>query len=156
MNLAAQEGPRRDDHLARGQHLAGLEAHAGDFALGAVGRGVVVEVGNDNVGHLAEDDRQIRIRLELLAHVFLVQGTVDLGAGTPDGRAFPAVQYPELHAGLVDDASGQPVQRVDLPQDGALADAAEARVARADAEVVDVGSYESGAGAGAGGRCAGF
>ncbi|SPQ22372.1 7393466b-ccd2-4a43-a0a5-5beb1b3a10ff [Thermothielavioides terrestris] len=150
VDLAAEEGAGGDDDLAGGQHLARLEAHARDLALGAVGGRVVVVVGDDNVGHPPQEDGQVRIRLELLAHVLLVERAVDLGARAPDGRAFPLVEHPELHAGLVNDAPREAVHGVDLAQDGALADAAKAGIARADAEVVDVGGDERSASAGTG------
>lgn len=74
--------------------------------------------------------------------MLLVQGTINLGPWPPDGGALDPVQDFELQAGLVYDASRHAVQGVNLPQYGSLAYPAEARVAGAYAQVVDLGRDE--------------
>lgn len=54
--------------------------------------------------------------------------------------------------GLVDHPPSQPIQRIDLADDDALPDAAEARVARADAQVLDFRGDQRGPRPGASGR----
>jgi hypothetical protein len=63
----------------------------------------------------------------------------------------------ELHTGFIDDPARQPVERVNLANDGSLADASEARVTGACPQVVDARCDQGcpRAGPGCGGACFG-
>lgn len=74
--------------------------------------------------------------------MLIVQGTIDLRPWPPDCGALHPVQDFELQAGLVDYATRHPVQGVNLPQYGPLANSAEAGVAGAYTQVIDLGRDE--------------
>lgn len=74
----------------------------------------------------------------------------------PDGRSLLPIQDLELHAGLVDYSAGQPIQRINLSQYDPLPNAAEARIARAGAEIVELGRDERRPHTCPCGRCAGL
>lgn len=75
----------------------------------------------------------------------------------PNRRSFLPVEQVKLHAGLVNDPPCQAVERVDLANDGSLADASEARVTGARPQVVDARCDQGcpRAGPGCGGACLG-
>ncbi|KUI65303.1 hypothetical protein VM1G_11282 [Cytospora mali] len=153
-----EERPRRDDNVVGRYYLPRLKPDTRNLALRAQAgaRLPLHHIAHHDIRHAPQHHAQPRIIRQLLPHMFLVQRAVDLRPGPPHRRALLPVQHLELHARLVDDPAGQPVQRVDLAQDGALADAAEGRVAAAHAQVVELGRDERRARPGPGGRRAGL
>jgi len=150
MDLAAQKGARCDYHVAGGNDLSGLEPHADNLSLRAARRPVESVSRHHDVRDLALEDAQSLRPLQLLQHVLLVEGPVDLRAGTPHRGALGPVQDPKHDAGLVHDTAADPVQGIDLADHGALPDASKTRIARAHANVGQRRRDQGGAGAGAG------
>ena len=118
MDEAAQEGAGGEDHGA------GREAPpvAGDDA----GDGAVLD---DEVLDRGLDHLEARGRRDRRLHGLAIELAVGLGAGALHGGAFAAVQHPELDAGFVRHPAHQPVERVDLAHEMALAEAADGRIA---------------------------
>ena len=81
---------------------------------------------------------------------------VGLGAGGADGRALAGVQGAEVDAGPVGGRGHDAAQRIDLPGEVALADAADGRVAAHLADGFEVLGEQQGAGAQARGGRGGF
>lgn len=69
--------------------------------------------------------------------MFLIQRSIDLGAGSPDSRTFPPIQDLELNTGFVNNAPRNSVQSIDFSYNSTLSNTAETRIARADSEVVE-------------------
>ena len=102
-------------------------------------RAICRPAGRDDARHAAILDDQVldrlgdhiepRLRLDRGAHRGAVELAVGLGARPLDGGALGAVQHAELDAGPIGDAAHQPVQRIDLADQMALAEPADGRVA---------------------------
>ena len=71
-------------------------------------------------------------------HALTVERLIGLGAGRPDRRAFARIEHPELYTRLVNSPGHFAAQRVNLPNQMALADAANGGIARHMADVVEV------------------
>ena len=63
-------------------------------------------------------------------HRLAVELAVSLGARALHGRAFGAVEQPELDAGGIGDAAHQAIESIDLAHQMALTEAADGRIAR--------------------------
>jgi hypothetical protein len=64
------------------------------------------------------------------SHRAAVQATIALCAGSPDGRAFTAVQHPELDHREIGGSPHDSAERIDLADDSAFCNSANGRVAR--------------------------
>src|SRR3569623_2132428 len=62
-------------------------------------------------------------------HRSRIERAVDLGAGPADSRTLAAVENPELNAALIRHPAHQTVQRVDFPEQMALAESTDGRIA---------------------------
>ena len=91
------------------------------------------------------DDRQIFRLIQRRLHRRAIELAVGLGAGTAHCRAFGAVEHAELDAGGVSDPPHQPVERVDLPHQLALAEPANRGIAGHFADCLTVLGHERGA-----------
>lgn len=60
----------------------------------------------------------------------------------PNSRSLASIQHMKLHSGLVNNAPGNTVERIDLAEDGSLADASEAGVTGASAEIFNLWGNE--------------
>ena len=89
---------------------------------------------SDQIVGLAFDHRQIGGLADRRLHRRGVKLAIGLGARAAHRRAFAAIQHAELDAAAVGDPAHQAVQRVDLADQMALAEAADRRIAghRAD------------------------
>ena len=127
MNQAPQERARRQDNGA-----------AAKFA--AVGRYHRRHPPIDDLEVFCPhgDDGQVRIVPEFCLHVLAVKLAVGLGPRAPDGRTLGPVQHAELDAGAIGHAAHQAVEGIDFPDQVALAQAPESRVARHLAERLDL------------------
>lgn len=56
----------------------------------------------------------------------------------PDSRPFPSVQNMELNTRLVDYPTGKAIERINLPNDGALPNASKTRIARTCSQVIEL------------------
>ena len=118
MDQPAQEGAGGENHGAG----ADLTAVCGDDSSR-------VAPFDDEVLDRGLDHVQVRRGADRRLHGLAVELAVGLGAGALHRRAFAAVQHAELDAGLVGDPAHQPVQRVDLADEMALAEPADGRIA---------------------------
>ena len=150
MQNAAQEG-------AGGEHdAAGLEyiPRAGGNSIEPAGS-VAVQAGGFGFG-----DREVGLGREQRLDGVAVELAVGLSARAAHRRAFATIEQFEMDAGSVCRFAHQPVQRVDLADQMALADAADCGVAGHLAQpVAAVGEQErcrTGAGGGGGGLAAGM
>ncbi len=96
------------------------------------------------------------VRLRLLGqdrlHGLAIELAVGLGARPAHRRALAAIEDAELDAGAVGGAAHHPVERVDLPDQMPLGQAADRRIARHFADGFDFMGEQQGAGAQARGR----
>jgi hypothetical protein len=121
VDAAAEEGAGRDDHAPRGE-AAPLERLDAEDAPG-----FPVE---QQRGDRPLDRLQRLVLLEERAHRAAVQPAVALRARRPDGGALPPVEHAELQRGEVGRPPHDPAERVHLPHDRPLRDAADGRIAR--------------------------
>ncbi len=84
---------------------------------------------DDQVLDRGLDHFEARRGLDRRLHGLAVELAVGLGAGALHGRALAAVEHAELDAGLVGDPAHQPVKRIDLAHQMALAEPANGRIA---------------------------
>ena len=112
-------------------------------------------VGRDP-GGFAFDDGQVRRFADERLHGAPVELAVGLGARPLDGGALAAIEDAELDAGRVGGARHDPVQRVDLAHQMALAEAADRRIAGHLADRCEPMGDERGRGAAARRRGRGF
>ncbi len=91
-------------------------------------------IANDQVVGLGFDHREIRDVGDRLLHGGGVELAIGLGARPAHRRSLAPVEHAELDAGEIGHASHQPVERVDLAHEMALAEAADRGIAghRAD------------------------
>ena len=89
---------------------------------------------DQEVVDLAFDDRQIRRLPDRLLHRRRIELAIGLGARTAHRRSFAAIEHAKLNAAGIGDPAHQAVQRIDLADQMALAEAADRRIAghRAD------------------------
>lgn len=73
-----------------------------------------------------------------------VQLPVGLCSRPPDGRTLPPVQHAELNSGPIRRAAHHAVERINLTNELALADASDRGIARHDPDRVDAQRYECG------------
>ena len=95
-------------------------------------------VRHDQILDRRGDHIEICRRLDSGAHGLAIELAVGLGARALNGGPLRAVQHAELNAGLVGDAAHQPVQRVDLADQMALAEPANGRIAGHLADGLDL------------------
>ena len=123
----AQEGPGRHHDGAGRERLARRAADPRAPALG--------------VGHDVLDRRRPHLQVRLLAQQVLhrraEETAVRLGARPPHRGSLAPVEHAELDAGAIDGAAHDSVQGIDLADQMSLAQAADRRVARHDADGVD-------------------
>ena len=128
--LADMDQPRRNVPVVR------TTAPVDEFAaVGQVRTPATRPSRDDQIVGLALDDRQIRRSQRIAACIAArIKLAVGLGARAAHRRTLPAIEHPELDAALVGDPAHQAVQRVDLPDQMALAEPADGRIAghRAD------------------------
>ena len=74
-------------------------------------------------------DVELGLALDDCAYGLPVQGPIGLGAGRPHGRALARIERTKLDAGAIDCPRHGSTERVDLPRQVALANAANGRVA---------------------------
>ena len=125
MDAAAQERAGGQDHRARRQLGAVVEADAGDPADPADPAPREEEVLDRALAH-----GEARGGADLRLHGRPVEGAVGLGPRAAHGRPLAAVEDAELDPGAVGDPRHQAVEGVDLAHQVALAEAADGRVAR--------------------------
>ncbi len=104
----------------------------------------VLDRGLDNLEISGLRDRRL--------HGLAVELAVGLGARALHGRALGLVEHPELNAGGVSHAAHEPVERIDLAHQMALAEAADGRVAGHLTDRVEAVGEKRGPGAEARGR----
>ena len=109
-------------------------------------------IGNDEIVGFGLDDRQVRSRANRLLHRSRVELAVSLGARAAHRRALAAIEHPELNAAAVGHPAHQPVERIDLADQMALAEPADRRVARHRADGREAVGDERGSRAHARGR----
>ncbi len=105
----------------------GFAGVGGAVGGGDGGKGAVRVFGETR--HLGFDDGEVGLGGEEALDGGAVEGAVGLGAGAADGGAFSAVEQFEMDAGGVGGFAHQAVQRVDLADQVAFADAADGGVA---------------------------
>jgi len=118
VNEPAQKRTGGENHRAAGNLAAVGEFHPADAT--AFDRQIV---------GLGSKDREVRRFADRGLHGGRIELAVGLRARTADSRAFAAVQNAELDAALIGDAAHQAVQSVDFPDQMALAEAADGRIA---------------------------
>ena len=118
MNHAAQKCAGGEHDRTAAEASAVGQVHAADGAV----------LGQDP-GRFALDDREAGRSLDQRAHGPPVERAVGLRPRPLDGRPLAAIEDAELDAGGVRGARHDPVQRVDLAHQMALADAADRRIA---------------------------
>ena len=118
MNAAGQEGPDREHDGPGLKAQSGLGDHAGDAVAG-----------DDQVVHALLEQEQVWLGVEQPAHGLAIERPVGLGPGGAHGRSLAGIESAEVDAGLVGSPGHEPAQRVDLPGEMALADAADGGVA---------------------------
>src|SRR5690606_35835982 len=118
MDDATQEGAGRQHYGARRQLAAVQQADTGDPTLG-----------QQDVVDLPLDDGQPRLCRKGRLHGLAVELTVHLRPRAAYGGTLAPVEDAELDAGKVRYPAHQPVQRVDFPDQMALAEPANGRVA---------------------------
>ena len=111
---------------------------------------------HQNIGDLPLLDPQVFLPLQRLFHDLLIAAAVGLGPKGPDGGAFALVQRPVLDAGFIGGLGHLTAQGVDLPDQMALAGAADGGVAGHIAHCVQVDGEAEGAKAQAGGGQSGL
>ena len=97
-----------------------------------------------NLHHLALPHRQVGLAFQGALHPLLVLPAVRLGPEGPDGRAFPEVQQPVLDAAFVGGFGHFAPQGVQLPDQVALAGAADGGVAGHVAHGVQIDGKDDG------------
>ena len=143
---AAEEGAGGQDRGGAGVARAVGGAHGDQAAVG----------GEVQILHRGFGDGEVRGLGQQILDGGAVEGAVGLGARAPDGGALAAVQELEMDPRAVGSAGHDPVQRVDLAHQVALADAADGRVT---GHLPDRGAAvgeQEGPGAEAGGGGGGF
>lgn len=121
MDTATQECPGRDDDrsCSEAPPLQSLDAkHA-----------LVTRV-EDQSGNSALHCLQGSLLLEKGSNCSPVQPTIALCSGSPDRRAFAAIEHPELDHGEVSGSSHDSTEGIDFADDGSLGDATDCRIAR--------------------------
>jgi hypothetical protein len=118
MDEAAQEGPRGQDNGPGAETATVQQTHAGNGAIGYF-----------QVINLALDHLEIGLGADRGLHGLAIELPVGLGAGAANGRTLAAVEDAELNARLIRDAAHQAVQSVDFPDEMALAQSADSRIA---------------------------
>ena len=121
---AVEKGAGRQHQSARPERPPIGETDGGDPPLG-----------NFEIAGQALDERQIFSRLDLGAHRLAIEAAVGLSARSAHRRTLGAVEHAELNAGGIGDPAHEPVERVDLAHEMALAEPADRRIAGHDAEV---------------------
>ena len=86
-------------------------------------------LGQEQIRGLLLKQGQIRLRLEQPANASLVQLPVGLGAGGPHRGSLAGVQRAKLNSSLVGGDRHRTAESIDLPDEVALADAADGRIA---------------------------
>ena len=119
MDRPAQERARRQHHGAGADGLAGIGHHA--VRLPALPPRDVLDRGGDQVEPAPGGEQ--------FPHRGAVERPVGLGARPPHRRPLAPVEDAELDPGAVDGAGHDPVERVDLAHQMALAEPADRRVA---------------------------
>ena len=140
MDQTAQEGSGRQNDGAAGQPPA---VGKDDGRDPAVVEFEVLDLGLDDVQQILLGNR--------LLHGGGVELAVGLGARAANGGALAAVEQAELDAGGVRHPAHQAVERIDLADEMALAQAADRRIAGHRADLVGAQRHKRGARARAGG-----
>ena len=117
-DTAAQMGPAGDDHGFHGISGPGMGHDTGDFPI--------FHKDFHNFGLFYP---QVVLFFQGVLHDLLVFPAVGLGTEGPDGRPFAPVEQAVLDAGLVGGLAHLAAQRVQLPDEMALAGAADGGVA---------------------------
>ncbi len=128
MQNATEEG-------AGGQHGGG----AGDALPGAGDDGGEMPVGiQRDIRGFGFEDRQIGFSCEKILHSRRVKGAIGLGAGAAHGGAFAAIEHFEMDTGSIGGFAHNAIERINLADQMALADAPNCGVAghRADAGAI--------------------
>ena len=85
-----------------------------------------------------------------------VLGAINLGAGTTDGRTFGAIQEPKLDGGAIREPTHDAIERIDLPDQMALAKATDGGIAGHHPDRLGILGQQRCARAHAGGSSGGF
>ena len=121
------------DHGLHGEHRPGGQHHGGNRA-----------VLRADLHHLALADRQMVLLLQGVLHVLLITPPVRLGPEGPDGGALSLVQQPVLDAARVGGLRHLAPQGVQLPDQMALAGAADSGVAGHVAHRIQIDGEDDG------------
>src|SRR5579859_5336962 len=97
---------------------------------------------HNDVFNLPLHNTQPFISQHLFSHIPLVQRTIDLRSRAPNSRPLPSIQHPKLHTRLVNYASRNSIQGINLTKHRTLPNAAEGWVTRAHSKVVEFGGNE--------------
>src|SRR6185312_11804080 len=141
MDLAGEEGARREHYGPGAEGNAHLRHHAGCTAAF-----------HDQVVHRLLEQVQVRLAFHEVTYRGTVQRAVGLAAGGAYRGALGGVERAPLDAGEIGGVRHRAAQRVDLLHQVTLADAADGRVAAHRAHRLDAVGEQQGARAGARGR----
>src|SRR5574337_1009703 len=133
VDLAGEKGAGGQHHGACAERQPHLGDHAGDAA-----------VLDDQVVHRLLEQLQLRLGFHDAADGRLVQRAIGLTAGGAYGRTLGGVERAPLDARAVGGVRHGATQRVDLPDQMPLADAADGRVAAHLADRLDVVAEQQG------------
>ena len=133
MDQPAQESAGGQHHGAAGKPAAIRQQHRRQ-----------APIGDFEIQDLALDHVETRLFANRRLHGEPIEFSVGLRARPANGRALAAVEQAELDAGRIGDAPHQPVHGVDLANQMALAEPADRRIARHDADRLEAQRHQSG------------
>jgi hypothetical protein len=144
MYQPAKEGAGRDDDSARRKLAAVSKPDTSDAT-----------VRDEQVVGLSFDHSEVRGLADRGLHGGSVKFPIRLGPRASHGRALAPIEHAKLNACGICDSAHQPVERVDLPHQMALAEASDRRVAGHRPDGREAMGYQGGPGANARGstRC---
>ena len=145
MDQTTQESPCRDNHCAGRQLTTINQANADDPI-----------VCDDQLVRLTLDHAEIDGLANGGLHGCRIELAVGLGARTPHRRTLAAVEHAKLDAGGIGNAAHQPIQRVDLADQMALAEPPDRGIAGHRPDGRKPMCYQRRPGAHARGRARGF
>ena len=96
---------------------------------------------------LAFEERQIVLRRERGLHRAPIERAVGLSSRPADGRPLATVQHSKLNSARIGDATHEAIERVDLPDEMSLAEAADRRIAGQRSDLGKVLRQQRGTGA---------
>jgi len=93
---------------------------------------------------LALDDVEIVVVGKDRLHCPAIEFPVGLGSRSPDGRTLASIEQSELDTGSIRNPTHQTVQGIDFPDQMALSQSADSRIAGHDADCIAAESDQSG------------